>query len=112
MFDPKTFGANIYLLIGLLIVLAIIFILILTTWTSINVGIWQRRRKKADLEERRRKLQPDGQPYPPAGRGICSGCERGFEKVYHLPSGQRLCPDCYRQLREAAGRCDTSPDQT
>jgi len=91
----KMFGMNIYLLIALLIAAVIVLAIVLAAWTSLNIGMWQRQKRKAEQEERLRKLRPDGQPYPPAARGICDRCSRGLEKVYHLPSGRRLCPDCY-----------------
>lgn len=95
MIDLKTFGANIYLLIGLLICLGVLLVLILAAWTLLKIAVWQSRRKKAAEQERRQRLRPDGQPYPPAAPGLCQRCQRAGDAVYHLPSGERFCADCY-----------------
>ncbi len=93
----KMFGLNIYFLIGLLCVLGIGAILLVAAWTGLNITIWQARKKNAEQRERRRKYRADGSPYPPEGRGLCTACGRACEKVYHLPSGERLCPACYER---------------
>ncbi len=95
MVDLKTFGANIYLLIGLLICLAVVAILIVAAWTLLKIAVWRSSQRKAAEQEHRRKLRPDGQPYPPAAAGICGRCQQAGEVVYHLPSGERFCPECY-----------------
>lgn len=97
MVSPQTFALNMYFLIGLLIVAGVAIVLIIAFWTSIKIWIWNIRRRKADEAEHRRHFRPDGQPYPPASRGVCAGCARALDGVYHLPSGRRLCPDCYRR---------------
>jgi hypothetical protein len=97
MVSPQVFALNIYFLIGLLIVLGVVIVLIVAFWTSIKIWIWSVRRRKADEAEHRRRFRPDGRPYPPLARGICQGCARALDEVYHLPSGQRLCPECYHR---------------
>ena len=97
MVSPQVFALNIYFLIGLLIAAAVATVLIIAFWTSIKIWIWRVRCRKSETAEHRRRFQPDGQPYPPASRGVCEGCARALNEVYHLPSGQRLCPECYRR---------------
>ena len=96
--DPRTLGLNLWLIIAAVIVLGIAFVLLIAAWTGVKVGIWQLRRKRADRQNYHRKYQPDGQPYPPAGRGLCDNCGQIYEQVYHLPSGGRRCPRCYAQF--------------
>ncbi|MCP4708591.1 MAG: hypothetical protein GY869_08205 [Planctomycetes bacterium] len=43
------------------------------------------------------KYRSDGEMWPPTQRGLCESCERVFEKVYCLSSGERLCPECYEE---------------
>ena len=33
--------------------------------------------------------------FPPAAAGLCDRCGRVFESVYYLPSGTRLCANCF-----------------
>lgn len=94
--DPRTLGANLFLLIGLLLIALVVLILLLGGWVSIKAWLWQARRDRAQRQRQREKLRPDGQPYPPTGRGMCDRCARAFEKVYFLPTGRRLCPECYK----------------
>ena len=93
--DLKNFAINIYFLIGLLIALAVLLALVVAVWTLVKVLLWRSRRNRADAQEAARKLQPDGTPYPPAGPGVCHCCQRASDTVFHLPSGQRLCRECY-----------------
>jgi hypothetical protein len=93
--DIKTFGANIYMLIGLLLCIAATLVLAVVAWTFLKAAVWRARQKVAEEQERRQKLQPDGTPYPPLAPGVCQRCQRARDAVYHLPSGQRLCRDCY-----------------
>ncbi|MCK4343322.1 MAG: hypothetical protein KAY37_16530 [Phycisphaerae bacterium] len=102
MFDPVTFGQNIYLLIGLLVFLAIVIFVIIVAWTGINIGVWRAQKKNAEQQDLRRKFLPDGRPLPPTGRGVCTACCRACEKVYHLPTGERLCPMCFERLESKA----------
>lgn len=93
--DPRTLALNIYLLIGALLALGVIALVVLAIWTAANCGVWQARRRRAEAEQHRRRFRPDGQPYPPASRGMCDRCARACETVYHEASGERLCPTCY-----------------
>jgi len=96
--DFSIFVPNIYLLIGLLIVLAVGLALLLATLTGVNLGIWHLLERRERTRQHAERYRPDGEPYPPAGRGICDRCGRPFEKVYHMPSGERLCPEDYNDL--------------
>ncbi len=93
--DPKTFGQNLYLIIGAVLLLIVLLCVVISIWTGVNVAFWRRARKQAEAQEQRRKFGPDGQPYPPVARGMCDRCHRVYEAVYHLPSGERRCPACY-----------------
>jgi len=93
--DLSIFAGNIALLIGLLIALAVGLFVVIAAWTSIKLIIWRTREHRAEAAHRRETLRPDGVPYPPASRGLCDRCGQTFEKVYYLPSGERLCPDDY-----------------
>ncbi len=94
----QMFGANIYLLIGLLLAGGLLVLIVVSIWTGAKIVWWQRQRRRADAAEQRRKIGPDGRPYPPAARGVCGRCARASETVYHLPGGERLCPECYALL--------------
>ena len=91
----KMFGANIFVLIGLLLAAGVAVVVIVAAWTGLKIGLWRWRRQQGEAEERRRRIRPDGQPYPPASRGICGDCARVSETVYHQPDGSRLCAECY-----------------
>lgn len=100
--DPRGFVLNIYFLIGLLLVLGVIALAVLAIWTAANYGVWQARRRKAEAEQHHRRFRSDGQPHPPAGRGMCDRCARACETVYYEPSGRRLCPACYDRVHGVA----------
>lgn len=96
--DRETLSLNMALILGaLLLSIALVFVII-AAWTGTNVLFWRRRQARAVEEEHRRTHRPDGEPYPPAARGLCDRCNRVCEKVYHLPSGQRRCPACYEEF--------------
>ncbi len=75
-----------------------LFLVGLIVWAVARHFVWRFRRGKARRDAQRRRIRPDGQPYPPTGMGICCECERADLAVYHLPSGRRLCKDCYARL--------------
>jgi hypothetical protein len=95
--DPSGFAQGIYLLIGCMGAVILVCLGGLATW--VTVRILQRRASVRQAEEQRRqeRLDPDGRPYPPAAEGLCDRCGGAFQKVYYMPSGRRLCPDCYQQ---------------
>lgn len=105
MLNPVMFGRNIYFLIGLLLALGVIVTIIVALWTGVNIGVWHLQRKGAEKRARQRKQLPDGRLLPPATRGLCTRCGRAGDRVYQLPSGARLCPECFtrRQLKMVTG---------
>lgn len=110
--DPKTLGLNLWLIIGALLLSVFVIILIIAAWTGVNIGIWQYRRKAAERDKHRRTHRPDGRPYPPAMRGLCQRCQRVHESVYHLPSGERLCPGCYEESLSSPLKKGTGSEQS
>ena len=83
-------------------VIDVIFVVVLAlaVGTAVKLLLWHVRRRRAARAALRERYRPDGSPYPPADEGICDRCGRAFDKVYYMPAGGRLCPDCY----EAAER--------
>jgi hypothetical protein len=96
--DIRTFGINVYLIIGAVVVLVILFPVIITVWTLLKIAFWQAEVRRAQRQAAKERLADDGQPYPPAGRGLCDVCGKATNKVYHLSSGRRMCDDCYRWI--------------
>jgi len=76
----------------------LIFLAGVVVWIIGKHYVWRLRRSAARRSARRRRTRPDGRPYPPTGMGICSECEKAGLEVFHLPSGQRLCKDCYARI--------------
>ncbi len=72
----------------------------LIIYVCIRSLIWRARVENAERQDYLLKHRPDGRAYPPFGRGLCDNCNQAFEKVYFLPSGTRLCPDCYQKTPE------------
>ena len=93
--DSPILGANLYLLIGLLLLAGISALSILVFWTSIKLWIWRRAQRRSEQAYQQRRFDHNGTPYPPASRGICTHCGELYEQVYHLPSGARLCRNHY-----------------
>lgn len=92
------FGANIFLIIGAIILAGVTLVLIIGLWTGFNFWTWRRSQKRAETERRRRRFDATGKAYPPASRGLCLVCESVHPKVYHLADGMRLCPKHYAEL--------------
>ena len=97
--SPETLGENLYLLVGGLILAGVGCFVILASWTSIRVALWHWGKKRFEQRERERTHAPDRHRYPPAPAGLCDRCGRGFESVYYLPAGNKLCPSCYAKQR-------------
>ncbi len=91
----EMFGLNMRLLLGLIMALALLFLLVVGTWTGIKIWVFRRRQKRAQHDASIRSRGPDGRPLPPIGEGVCERCQTVSEELYHLPSGRRLCHDCY-----------------
>lgn len=96
--DIRTFGLNLHLIIGVVVVGLLAIVLGLVAWTLLRLAAWKAQVRLVQEQAARAGLREDGQAYPPADRGLCDVCARAFEKVYHLPSGQRMCEDCYRRM--------------
>jgi hypothetical protein len=108
--DPETFALSLNYLIGLLVFFFLIVVpVLLAVVVSLKWLRWHTARKLADRQARMERVQSDGTPYPPAGRGLCDSCQNGFDKVYYLCSGQRLCPSCYEKLHGAAAAAKEAP---
>lgn len=100
------------LLIVVPLVLLFLLVSILSVIIILKWQIWRISKRRAERLAHMIKFRPDGLPYPPAGRGMCDACEKAHEKVYHLPSGRRLCTDCYELLEinaAAPDDCDKCP---
>ena len=95
------FGANIYLLIGLLIAGGVALLGLIAGWTSLKIVLFRRAQRRAEQMYRSRRAAPDGTPYPPTSRGICEHCGKRSDEVFHLPTGERLCREHYAALRAA-----------
>ena len=89
----------IFCLFGLVVlaILAVVAGTFLTTAlvTALKWLRWRSQVHEAAEQHQRERVRPDGQPYPPADRGMCDLCSQATEKVYYLPTGRRLCPACY-----------------
>ncbi|QDV89574.1 hypothetical protein RAS2_06440 [Phycisphaerae bacterium RAS2] len=100
------FGQNIFLLIGIAMLLAIIAIVLFAAVMGWRVWRFQRQQHDVDREfEKFTGKPPSAKPdaadlppdpnLPPMAQGICNECGRVFPKVYHLPDGERLCKSCF-----------------
>ncbi len=85
---------------GIAVVVGVL-IAVLGVWACCYHFIWRARRGLANRQAYRRKHGPDGKAYPPVGKGICSACQQARQEVFHLPSGERLCKNCYDNGRES-----------
>lgn len=101
------FGANIYLLIGVAIVMGVTALLLLTGWTLAKVLLWQRAQKREAAKVAQKTRRADGKLYPPKTVGICEGCNRGTQHVYCPPETGLLCAACYEAYWPTAEANDT-----
>ncbi|HKQ50199.1 MAG TPA: hypothetical protein VJZ71_19140 [Phycisphaerae bacterium] len=90
----QSFGLNIHILIGILMVLAIGMVLVIAVWTGVKVWLFRKQQEDAKRNERRSKIGRDGCALPPRGAGFCERCQKAGQ-VFHLPDGRRLCETCY-----------------
>ncbi len=100
--DLGTFRFNIYLIIGALILLLVLFVLLFSLWTGLSMWWWHIQRRRAYEKWIETSRRADGAPYPPFIEGVCAQCGRGDRKIYFSDTGEELCPTCY----EAAWRLD------
>ena len=97
---------NIRLLIGILFVLIVLFVVGVFSYACIRSLIRQYRVRRARQQDYREKHRSDGTAYPPTCRGLCDNCQSYGEKLYFLPSGQRLCEECYEKFEEKSPDCN------
>lgn len=102
-------GANIFLIIGAIILAIVAFGFLIALWTGLNFWTWRRSVKRADAQRRKDRINDTCQPFPPASRGLCSVCETVHPEVYHLPDGTRFCPRHYAELIQT--RTKDTPDE-
>ena len=98
------YGYSVGIYVGALIFGAALIIVIALTLTKYLK--WRVAKNKAGRRARKQKYRSDGVAYPPSGRGMCDACKKPHEKVYHLPTGRRLCHDCYESLEMNAAAKD------
>lgn len=98
--DMRMWAVNMYFLLGLLVALTVLAVVTIVVIAVIRARLWQASVKRAERKDWQLKHRPDGQPYPPSGRGICDSCQKQSEKVYYLESGPRVCPECYEKMHQ------------
>lgn len=91
----QMFAQNIRLLIGLLVCAVIGLGLLVLSWTVFRAYRFNRRLKRAEETLSGGPRAPGGADVPPRAPGVCHRCARVDEAVYHLPTGERVCPACY-----------------
>jgi hypothetical protein len=97
----QMFRLNIHLLLGILACLGIGLVLVLAFWTGIRAWLFHKRQEASDGEFRRTKLDAEGRPLPPVGRGICQACGRVSDRVFFLETGAKVCEDCFGESENA-----------
>ena len=95
--DPVTFGQNLFLIIGGVLLLAVLLFLGFFAWTGLNMLIFYVGKQRAEREHVRQTRRADGEFYPPMIEGICEVCKRGGHKIYFPEAGKAMCPLCYEQ---------------
>lgn len=98
--DLIQWALSVYWLVGLLFVIFVTLIVAVFSYAYLRSRIWQASVKRAEQKDYEQKHRPDGAAYPPASRGLCDSCQNCFEKVYFLPSGARLCENCYEEFQK------------
>jgi hypothetical protein len=99
--DPRGFGISIWLLIGALLALGVLFGVILGIWTLVKYLLWQKTLRRAGKERHAERFHADGRPKAPTGAGVCELCRRSYREVHHLADGRRLCPAHYAAETDA-----------
>ena len=95
--DPMTFGKNLMLLVGGLMLLALVLFVLFVAWTGLNMLLFYRGKRRAEQEHFRQTRRADGELYPPMIEGICEVCKRGGHKIYFPEAGKAMCSPCYEQ---------------
>ncbi len=96
--DPKTLGANLYLLMAGAILLGVVLLFGLVGWTGLRAWIWHVKLRRSRVRYLREAYRSDGALYPPFSEGVCYACGRVEPKVYRPATGERLCPPCYERF--------------
>jgi|GEM_PF-2662300 len=95
--DLPTFGRNLYLIIGALILLTLVFFFLLALVIGVKILWFLAARRRAQIEHFRQTRRADGKLYPPYIEGVCEDCKRGGRKIYFPQGGVAMCPPCYEQ---------------
>jgi hypothetical protein len=106
--DYFMFGANIWLLVGILLLGVVAIGVLIAAWTGVNIIVWKLRTRKAQTDYRRERFRPDGTPYPPSARGICERCKTVYPRVYYVESVGRLCPEHFEEWDRRRSRPETA----
>jgi hypothetical protein len=93
--DPATFGLNLHLIVGALLLLIVGSVLFFLGWTLLRAWRAEKKQRESWEAHQRELLAPDGKPYPSFIEGVCGKCGRGDHRIYHPESGEQLCPACY-----------------
>lgn len=96
--DPETFALNLMLLIGILVLLGVVIVVLIAVWTVAMATIWHVRQRRVWDRWLKVSRRADGRPYPPFTLGSCGSCGARNRQIYHLDSGEELCPACYEQF--------------
>ena len=93
----RTFGQNLALIIGGILLLALVLFVLFAAWTGLNMLLFYRGKRRAEREHVRQTRRADGELYPPMIEGICEVCKRGGHKIYFPEAGKAMCPPCYER---------------
>ena len=109
--DLQMWAVNIYYLIGLHLFMGFWAVVLLALYIGLRMYLFSRRQRRSMAEYYRQTRRADRRMYPSFAGGICERCGSVRRKVYHLVSGERLCPECYEPFwRAAEGRGPICPD--
>jgi len=89
--------ADICIIFTILFILGIVLVIGTILFAYVRATMRERRSKRDIEVSERAKYRSDERLLPPSQRGLCSGCEKVFDKVYCMPSGERLCQKCYEE---------------
>jgi hypothetical protein len=89
------FGQGIVLLIGILVFLLFAGIVALVACVAVRVWVFRLRQRQAREAYLKRTRRADGKIYPPRGGGMCEQCGGIRKVIYFVPTGEKLCHDCY-----------------
>lgn len=93
--DLRAFGLRIYFMIGALLCAGATLLILVGLYMAFKIWLSERRQKHSYAEYYARTRRADGKMYPPRSGGICELCGRVRTVVYHLPTHEHICADCY-----------------